>query len=81
MLNTLQVKSRAVSLWLAVFGCLFGASGVGHIGSGGDKEIGNDRQLRDLWFTLMRQFYKMDITSFGEDARGNPNALLNEILL
>ncbi|APR80592.1 Hypothetical protein A7982_05939 [Minicystis rosea] len=45
------------------------------------QPIGKDRQLRDLWFTIMRQYYKMDITSFGESADGAPNALLEEILV
>lgn len=37
-LHALAEKHRSVSLWLAAFGCLFGASCVGHIGPGGDGE-------------------------------------------
>jgi hypothetical protein len=44
------------------------------------QALGKDRQLRDLWFTIMRQYFKMDITSFGDQAGGVPNALLQEIL-
>ncbi len=42
--------------------------------------LGNDRQLRDLWFTIMNQYYGLGVTSFGEDRRGAQNALLEEIL-
>ena len=42
--------------------------------------VGNDRQLRDMWFTIMRHVFGMPVTSFGEDARGVANAELTEIL-
>ncbi|WP_433936706.1 DUF1552 domain-containing protein [Sorangium cellulosum] len=42
--------------------------------------VGNDRQLRDLWFTIMNQYYGLGVASFGDDRRGEPNALLEEIL-
>ncbi|WP_224360446.1 DUF1552 domain-containing protein [Hyalangium versicolor] len=42
--------------------------------------VGNDRQLRDMWYTLMRNVFGMPVTSFGEDARGVANAELTEIL-
>jgi Protein of unknown function (DUF1552) len=42
--------------------------------------LGNDRQMRDFWFTLLRQYYQVDINEFGDDKRGVPNALLEEIL-
>jgi hypothetical protein len=42
--------------------------------------LGSDRQLRDLWFTIMNQYYGLGVSSFGEDRRGEPNALLEEIL-
>lgn len=44
------------------------------------QPLGKDRQLRDLWFTIMRQYFKMDIASFGDQSGGAPNALLQEIL-
>lgn len=60
---------------------LLGGNGVflndAHVAYG---ELGNDRQLRDLWFTIMNQYYNLGITSFGDDHRGVPNALLEEIL-
>ncbi len=45
------------------------------------QPVGKDRQLRDFWYTIMKQYYKMGITSFGEQADGAPNALLEEILV
>ncbi|AUX29794.1 MULTISPECIES: DUF1552 domain-containing protein [Sorangium] len=42
--------------------------------------LGSDRQLRDLWFTIMNQYYGLGVASFGEDRRGEPNRLLEEIL-
>ncbi|MGK3983021.1 DUF1552 domain-containing protein [Sorangium sp. So ce136] len=42
--------------------------------------LGSDRQLRDLWFTIMNQYYDLGVASFGDDLRGEPNALLEEIL-
>lgn len=45
------------------------------------RELGKDRQLRDLWFTIMKQYFKMDIISFGDQAGGAPNALLQELLV
>jgi hypothetical protein len=42
--------------------------------------VGNDRQLRDFWFTLLKQYYQVDVAGFGDDAHGTPNALLEEIL-
>lgn len=44
------------------------------------QPLGNDRQLRDLWFTLMRHTFNMQVTSFGDDVRGVSNADLTEIL-
>lgn len=61
---------------------LLGGNGVllndAHVAYG---ELGSDRQLRDLWFTIMNQYYNLGVASFGDDARGIPNALLEEILL
>ncbi|KYF76909.1 hypothetical protein BE17_41905 [Sorangium cellulosum] len=42
--------------------------------------LGSDRQLRDLWFTIMNQYYGLGVASFGDDLRGEPSALLEEIL-
>jgi hypothetical protein len=42
--------------------------------------LGEDRQLRDLWFTLLNAHYQLGVDSFGEDVRGLGNALLEEIL-
>ncbi|WP_438044046.1 hypothetical protein [Sorangium sp. So ce128] len=42
--------------------------------------MGNDRQLRDLWFTILNQVYELGVGSFGDDLRGVPNALLEESL-
>ncbi|KYF80306.1 hypothetical protein BE18_29250 [Sorangium cellulosum] len=60
---------------------LLGGDGVflndAHVAYGA---LGSDRQLRDLWFTIMNQYYGLGVTSFGEDRRGAQNALLEEIL-
>ncbi|WP_438020550.1 hypothetical protein WMF18_16385 [Sorangium sp. So ce315] len=42
--------------------------------------VGGDRQLRDLWFTIMNQYHGLGVASFGDDRRGEPNALLEDIL-
>ncbi|HEX2732818.1 MAG TPA: DUF1552 domain-containing protein [Polyangiaceae bacterium] len=42
--------------------------------------LGEDRQLRDLWFTILNAHFGLNVESFGEDARGVNNALLEEIL-
>lgn len=42
--------------------------------------VGNDRQLRDFWFTILRRVFSSPVTSFGEDVRGVSNADLTEIL-
>ncbi|MCY1080702.1 DUF1552 domain-containing protein [Archangium lansingense] len=44
------------------------------------QSVGSDRQLRDLWYTLMRHVFGMPVSSFGEDLRGVGNADLTEIL-
>jgi Protein of unknown function (DUF1552) len=38
------------------------------------------RQLRDVYFTLLNEYFKLDVQSFGADKRGIPNALITEIL-
>jgi hypothetical protein len=42
--------------------------------------LGEDRQLRDLWFTVLQAHYGLPVSEFGHDVRGVPNALLEEIL-
>jgi len=39
-----------------------------------------DRQLRDLYFTILQRHFELDVEGFGEDRDGAPNALLEEIL-
>ncbi|WP_437572930.1 hypothetical protein [Sorangium sp. So ce542] len=60
---------------------LLGGDGVflndAHVAYG---PVGGDRQLRDLWFTIMNQYYGLGVASFGDDLRGEPNRLLEEIL-
>lgn len=43
--------------------------------------LGQDRQVRDLWFTLLRRWGGLPVTSFGEDVRGVANAELTDVLL
>ncbi|KYF62574.1 hypothetical protein BE04_15080, partial [Sorangium cellulosum] len=31
--------------------------------------VGGDRQLRDLWFTIMNRYYGLGVASFGDDLR------------
>jgi hypothetical protein len=40
----------------------------------------DSRQLRDLYFTILNQYFELGLASFGEDARGVPSALIEEIL-
>ncbi len=40
----------------------------------------DSRQLRDLYFTIMNEYFQLGVASFGEDARGLPNALIADIL-
>lgn len=42
--------------------------------------LGQDRQLRDLWFTLLRRWGGTTTASFGEDVRGVANAELTGLL-
>lgn len=44
------------------------------------QPVGQDRQVRDLWFTLLRRWGSMPVTSFGEDVRGVANAELSDVL-
>jgi len=39
-----------------------------------------DRQLRDLYYTVLTRHFGAEIDSFGDDLEGTPNAILEEIL-
>lgn len=39
-----------------------------------------DRQLRDLYFTILTEYFGLDIASFGEDRTGAANAVITELL-
>jgi hypothetical protein len=38
------------------------------------------RQLRDLFFTVLDDYFKLGVASFGDDMRGIPNQRMTEIL-
>jgi hypothetical protein len=38
------------------------------------------RQMRDVHFTILKQYFGLDVATFGEDMRGTPNQLLSQIL-
>jgi hypothetical protein len=38
------------------------------------------RQSRDLYFTIMNSYFQLGMTSFGDDMRNVPNALIQELL-
>ena len=44
------------------------------------EAIEDIRQLRDLHFTVLNDYFKLDVKSFGEDRRGIPNQRLTQIL-
>jgi hypothetical protein len=44
------------------------------------EEIEDIRQLRDLYFTILNNYFELGVPSFGEDRRGIPNQLITEIL-
>jgi hypothetical protein len=44
------------------------------------EEIEDIRQLRDLYFTVLNNYFNLGVASFGEDLRGIPNQTLAEIL-
>jgi hypothetical protein len=39
------------------------------------------RQTRDLFFTIFNSYFQLGVTSFGDDMRKVPNALIQEILV
>lgn len=44
------------------------------------EAIEDIRQLRDLHFTVLNDYFKLNVKSFGEDRRGIPNQRLTQIL-
>jgi hypothetical protein len=44
------------------------------------EDVADARQMRDFLFTIMNGYFDLGVTAFGEDARGVPNALIEEIL-
>jgi tellurite resistance protein len=44
------------------------------------EEIEDIRQLRDLYFTILNNYFELGVPSFGEDLRGIPNQVIAEIL-
>ncbi len=40
----------------------------------------SDRQMRDLWFTIMNEYYNIGETSFGESTSGEPNSVIPDFL-
>jgi hypothetical protein len=45
------------------------------------EEIEDIRQLRDLYFTILNNYFELGVPSFGEDLRGIPNRAIDEILV
>lgn len=44
------------------------------------EAIEDIRQMRDVHFTILNQFFGLGVASFGEDMRGIPNQLVTELL-
>jgi Protein of unknown function (DUF1552) len=44
------------------------------------EEIEDIRQLRDLYFTILNEYFNLGVQKFGDDLRGNPNQLITELL-
>lgn len=40
----------------------------------------DDRQMRDLHYTILNRYFDLGVDSFGDDRNGAPNAVLSEIL-
>jgi hypothetical protein len=38
-------------------------------------------QLRDVYFTMLNQYFELELESFGDDLRGLPNRILSELLV
>jgi hypothetical protein len=41
----------------------------------------SDRQLRDLFYTIQKEYFGLDVASFGDDMRGAQNEIIADILL
>jgi hypothetical protein len=50
-----------------------------HVVLSDDPQV--SRQYRDLYFTIMNQYFGLGIDSFGDDMRKVPNALISELLV
>jgi hypothetical protein len=44
------------------------------------EAIEDIRQMRDVYFTILNQYFGLDVLRFGEDMRGVPNQLVAELL-
>lgn len=44
------------------------------------ETIEDMRQLRDVYFTILNEYFELGVTSFGTDLRGVPNRLVTELL-
>jgi hypothetical protein len=44
------------------------------------EEIEDIRQLRDMYFTVLNEYFSLGVSSFGDDLRGLPNQLITEVL-
>ncbi len=44
------------------------------------EAIEDIRQMRDVHFTILNQYFGLNVASFGEDVRGVPNQLITELL-
>jgi hypothetical protein len=44
------------------------------------EAIADIRQLRDLYFTVLNNYFNLGVKSMGDDQRGTPNKVLTEIL-
>jgi hypothetical protein len=43
-------------------------------------EMPNDRPMRDLYYTILNEYFELGVPSFGRHAAGAPNATISEIL-
>jgi hypothetical protein len=62
---------------------LFMLGGTGFIKQNGHialAEYPGDRQIRDLYYTIMNGYFNLNVASFGNDLRGVQNAMIEDIL-
>ncbi|HTM44433.1 MAG TPA: DUF1552 domain-containing protein [Polyangiaceae bacterium] len=62
---------------------LFMLGGTGFIKQNGHialAEYPGDRQIRDLYYTIMNGYFNLNVASFGNDLRGTQNAMIEDIL-